>query len=95
VALAAGGAWIKLSGWYRLAADEPFDAIHPMLRRVAALFAGRMVWGSDWPHTGLGSAPGLAYAATWQPVAQALAATPTSPLAAALRHHQPQRLYGT
>ena len=50
-ALAAAGAWIKLSGWYRLGAAAPYTALQPHIRRAAALFGPRMVWGSDWPHT--------------------------------------------
>ncbi|GAP35364.1 amidohydrolase family protein [Piscinibacter sakaiensis] len=58
-ALAAGGAWIKLSGWYRLRAAPPYDALRPAIRRAAALFGERTLWGSDWPHTAFapGSAP--------------------------------------
>lgn len=93
-ALAAGGAWVKLSGWYRLKAELPYAAIHAVLRRVAALFGERMVWGSDWPHTGLGLAPALPYAATWQPVLDALAPHLPPTLTTALRRNNPQRLYG-
>lgn len=50
-ALAEAGAWIKLSGWYRLAATAPYSALEPSLRRAIALFGPRCVWGSDWPHT--------------------------------------------
>jgi predicted TIM-barrel fold metal-dependent hydrolase len=50
-ALAAAGAWIKLSGWYRLGAAAPYTALQPYISRAAALFGPRMVWGSDWPHT--------------------------------------------
>jgi predicted TIM-barrel fold metal-dependent hydrolase len=50
-ALAAVGAWIKLSGWYRLGATAPYTELLPHIRRAAALFGPRMVWGSDWPHT--------------------------------------------
>jgi predicted TIM-barrel fold metal-dependent hydrolase len=50
-ALAAAGAWIKLSGWYRLGAAAPYTALQPHIRRAATLFGPHMVWGSDWPHT--------------------------------------------
>lgn len=50
-ALAAAGAWIKLSGWYRLGATAPYAELHPHIQRAAAMFGSRMVWGSDWPHT--------------------------------------------
>ncbi|MDP4299047.1 amidohydrolase family protein [Leptothrix discophora] len=49
--LAAQGAWVKLSGWYRLGATAPYDALHAHLQRVATMFGPRCVWGSDWPHT--------------------------------------------
>ena len=50
-ALADGGAWIKLSGWYRLGAAAPYASLQPAIQRVAAMFGPRTVWGSDWPHT--------------------------------------------
>jgi len=50
-ALADGGAWVKLSGWYRLGTAAPYDALRPAIRRVAGMFGARVVWGSDWPHT--------------------------------------------
>lgn len=70
--LAAQGAWVKLSGWYRLGADEPYAALHPTIRRVAALFGERLVWGSDWPHTSFAPGREPAYASTWAPVPAAL-----------------------
>jgi len=89
-ALAAGGAWVKLSGWYRLNADAPFDAMHGPMERVAALFGSAVVWGSDWPHTSLDPASDLPYAATWQPVRAVL----PEALAEAVRLKHPLRLYG-
>ena len=50
-ALAAQGARLKLSGWYRLDARAPYTMLGPNIRRLAGLFGTRMVWGSDWPHT--------------------------------------------
>ncbi|MBL8302748.1 MAG: amidohydrolase family protein [Ideonella sp.] len=70
--LAAQGAWVKLSGWYRLGAVEPYEALQPTIRRVAALFSERLVWGSDWPHTLFAPGREPAYASTWAPVAAAL-----------------------
>src|SRR5438105_3976594 len=64
--LARAGAWIKLSGWYRLGAHPPYDELAPLLMRVGELFGERMVWGSDWPHTSLPDAP--PYASLLQPV---------------------------
>ena len=50
-ALADLGAWIKVSGYYRLGAAAPFAKIDPLICMLHARFAGRMLWGSDWPHT--------------------------------------------
>jgi predicted TIM-barrel fold metal-dependent hydrolase len=70
--LAEAGTWIKLSGWYRLQAQAPYEALHPVIRRVAELFAARMVWGSDWPHTSFAPHELPAYGSVWSPVVQAL-----------------------
>jgi predicted TIM-barrel fold metal-dependent hydrolase len=88
--LAAGGAWIKLSGWYRLNDSAPFAALKPHLTKVAHLFGPRMVWGSDWPHTSLPASHGLAYADTLAPLKGVLS---EDALQAALGR-QPQLLYG-
>ena len=71
-ALAAGGSWIKLSGWYRLQAEAPYGALQPLVRRVADLFGERMVWGSDWPHTSFAPDALPAYGSVWSPVVRAL-----------------------
>ena len=83
--LAARGAWVKLSGWYRLGAAEPYEELLPIIRRVAALFGERLVWGSDWPHTSFAPDRQPRYASTWQPVVAALGAA----RAAALRDRMP------
>jgi len=74
--LAAGGAWVKLSGWYRLQASAPciapYTALLPTVQRMAGLFGKRLVWGSDWPHTAFAPDALPAYASTWQPVSDAL-----------------------
>ncbi|OYU86050.1 MAG: hypothetical protein CFE45_25165, partial [Burkholderiales bacterium PBB5] len=49
--LADQGAWIKLSGWYRLQSAAPFADLQPAIGALHQQFAGRCVWGSDWPHT--------------------------------------------
>jgi predicted TIM-barrel fold metal-dependent hydrolase len=87
--LAAGGAWVKLSGWYRLDATLPYAELHGTVGRLADLFGQRMVWGSDWPHTGQPAEPPLPYAATWAPVAAALRPA----LAARVRSDFPGALY--
>jgi predicted TIM-barrel fold metal-dependent hydrolase len=71
-ALAGAGCWIKLSGWYRLGVAVPYGEMHPVIRRVAALFGERMVWGSDWPHTSFPPNEMPVYDSLWQPVVRAL-----------------------
>ncbi len=70
--LAARGAWLKLSGWYRLDAKAPYQSLVPHIRRLAGLFGDRMVWGSDWPHTKFAPHAMPPYAETWLPVVDAL-----------------------
>jgi predicted TIM-barrel fold metal-dependent hydrolase len=83
--LAAAGAWIKLSGWYRLGATPPYETLAAPLRRLAALFGERCVWGSDWPHTLFAADAMPEYATTWQPVVAAFGPT----AAEALRRRRP------
>ena len=46
--------WMKLSGADRLAkAGPPYDDVAPFYRRMAAIAPDRVIWGSDWPHTGV------------------------------------------
>ncbi|MBL8307679.1 MAG: amidohydrolase family protein [Rubrivivax sp.] len=71
-ALAHQGAWVKLSGWYRLGVDPPYASLAPQVLRLASLFGHRLVWGSDWPHTAFAPDALPAYAALWQPVVEAL-----------------------
>jgi len=87
--LAANGAWVKLSGWYRLDAQAPYDALHDRIRAVAALFGERLVWGSDWPHTSFAPDALPAYASVRDPVTAALGPQATG---AILRNGA--RLYG-
>jgi predicted TIM-barrel fold metal-dependent hydrolase len=72
--LAGLDAWVKLSGWYRLQAAAPYGALDDAIRRVAARFDNRMVWGSDWPHTSFAPDALPGYATTWAPVARVLSA---------------------
>ena len=72
--LAGQGAWVKLSGWYRLQADAPYTVLDDAINRVASLFSGRMVWGSDWPHTLFAADVLPAYASTLAPVTRVLSA---------------------
>ncbi len=73
--LADHGAWVKLSGWYRLKAAEPYQTLLPRILRVVAMFQDHVVWGSDWPHTSFSADRMPRYASTWLPVEQALGPT--------------------
>jgi predicted TIM-barrel fold metal-dependent hydrolase len=77
--LADQGAWLKLSGWYRLHSNAPFNDVQPAITVLVRQFDGRCVWGSDWPHTRYlepgvhGPVPG--YASLMAPACAALTAT--------------------
>ena len=87
--LAGKGAWVKLSGWYRLQADAPYTALDRYIARVANLFAGHMVWGSDWPHTSFAADAMPTYASTLEPVRRVLSEEQKTDAL----HHAPARLY--
>jgi predicted TIM-barrel fold metal-dependent hydrolase len=90
-ALAHGGAWVKLSGWYRLEASAPYSALHRHIKWVVQSFGAHTVWGSDWPHTSFDAANLPAYESVLQPMTEALG---TSALVEMLQSN-PYRLYGT
>lgn len=73
--LAQNGAWVKLSGWYRLKAAAPYSGLTRNIERVAGLFAQRMVWGSDWPHTSFAADALPEYGSLQQPLSDALTKT--------------------
>jgi predicted TIM-barrel fold metal-dependent hydrolase len=51
--LAGGRCWVKLSGLYRVSAAEPgHEAVAPFVRALLDANPERLLWGSDWPHTG-------------------------------------------
>lgn len=89
-ALADSGAWIKLSGWYRLGATAPYAELHSHIRRAVALFGACTVWGSDWPHTSFPADRMPAYASTLAPVRASVDAAQLT----ALLHQQASTLYG-
>jgi predicted TIM-barrel fold metal-dependent hydrolase len=88
--LAATGAWVKLSGWYRLRSNEPYADLEANIARIAALFGNRLVWGSDWPHTSLAADRPPAYESMWAPVPRVLGEA----AARELRDGGGRRLYG-
>ena len=45
--------WVKISGADRLSRlAAPYDDVAPFARRLTEIAADRLLWGSDWPHTG-------------------------------------------
>lgn len=45
------GAWVKLSGGFRISlSDPPYQDVIPYARALAEAAPTRCVWGSDWPH---------------------------------------------
>lgn len=51
--LRTGAVWVKLSGIYRASQAGPmFSDVRPVAAALIEANAGRLVWASDWPHTG-------------------------------------------
>jgi len=44
--------WVKLSAPYRLAADATTEHAHHLATAFTQAAPDRVLWGSDWPHTG-------------------------------------------
>lgn len=44
--------WVKLSGAYRISAEDhpPYVDVRPFARALIQARPDRLVWGSDWPH---------------------------------------------
>lgn len=56
LALVRDGAWVKLSGAYRLA-TAPWDETVPLAHALQQAAPERCLWGSDWPHVAHWSGP--------------------------------------
>ncbi|WP_164738533.1 amidohydrolase family protein [Aquabacter cavernae] len=52
--LATGKVWVKLSALYRASALAGSADLEPIARAMIQARPDRMVWASDWPHTGGG-----------------------------------------
>ncbi len=51
--LASRQVFVKLSADYRASeTNEPHNDLAPLVRRLIGQHADRLLWGSDWPHTG-------------------------------------------
>jgi predicted TIM-barrel fold metal-dependent hydrolase len=45
--------WVKISGLERVSrAGAPYEDVRPVVEALIQASPGRLVWGSDWPHTG-------------------------------------------
>ncbi|MGD9951050.1 MAG: amidohydrolase [Burkholderiales bacterium] len=48
-----GNTWIKITGADRIVrGGYPYADVKPFVRRLLEVAADRLLWGSDWPHTG-------------------------------------------
>jgi len=46
-----GSCWVKLSGPYRISAQQyPYEDVAPIAKALVEAAPEHMVWGSDWPH---------------------------------------------
>lgn len=52
--LGTGKVWVKLSGQYRASTVPGHADLAPLARALIAARPDRLVWASDWPHTGGG-----------------------------------------
>lgn len=66
------GAFIKLSGWYRLQSEAPYFDLGNQVLSVASMFTNRMIWGSDWPHTSFAADALPGYASMVAPLTRGL-----------------------
>lgn len=91
IELARGGAWVKLSGAFRLSRrGPPYADVAPLARALIEAAPDRCVWGSDWPHVHFrGKMPAVGHLldllADWAPDAT---------VRDAILAHNAHRLYG-
>lgn len=89
--LVKDGAWVKLSGAFRLSAEPyPYSDVTAFARQLVQAAPTRCVWGSDWPHVAFrGTMPNpgdlLDLLADW---------VPNEAQRNAVLADNPQRLYG-
>jgi predicted TIM-barrel fold metal-dependent hydrolase len=52
--VSSGRCWVKLSAPMRMSEQEfPYSDVTPFVRALVAAAPDRMVWATDWPHTGI------------------------------------------
>lgn len=55
-----GNYWVKLSGADRVSkTGYPYEDVRPFAARLGEIAVDRLLWGSDWPHTGIFTAPSM------------------------------------
>jgi len=50
-----GRLWVKLSAPYRLSRSKDYEDLLPLIDALVAARPDRLLWATDWPHTGLWS----------------------------------------
>ncbi|WP_326834357.1 amidohydrolase family protein [Amycolatopsis rhabdoformis] len=50
--LRSGAAYVKLSAPHRISTAPDHTDVEPLVRALAAAAPDRLLWGTDWPHTG-------------------------------------------
>jgi predicted TIM-barrel fold metal-dependent hydrolase len=54
--LGSGRVYVKISAFYRASSQAPHhEDLGPLVRTLVEAQPNRLLWGSDWPHTGGGS----------------------------------------
>jgi predicted TIM-barrel fold metal-dependent hydrolase len=48
----AGSVYVKLSAPHRISREPDHEDVAPLVRALAEAAPERLVWGTDWPHTG-------------------------------------------
>ena len=52
--MTSGKVYVKLSAAHRIGVTDDGEGATPLARALIAANPGRVLWGSDWPHTGSG-----------------------------------------
>ena len=52
--LDSGRVWVKLCGYRSSVQGPPYDDVLPLARKMIEAAPERCVWGTDWPHPGMG-----------------------------------------
>jgi predicted TIM-barrel fold metal-dependent hydrolase len=50
--LRSGNCWVKISAPYRISSQPDYGDVRPFIEALADAGPRRVIWASDWPHTG-------------------------------------------